>query len=455
MTKVGFCAVGGSGMSALAQVLKFNGIEVYGSDRDFDQGKNLNTKQSLQSVGIKICSQDGSMLENNISTLYVSSAVEDTIPDVKKAKEQGIAIKKRSDLLAQIFAQHQYGIAVGGTSGKSTVTAMIGYVLDKSGYKPLVINGAILNNYKQQKGIANVVLNKGNLSVIEADESDGSIEKYTPSISVINNITLDHKPIPELQKLFFDFAAKAKKGAVINLDCPNSKPLLQSNPNITTFSITDSKATFFASDITAEIDGTSYIHNGQKYKLLLIGRFNVLNAMAAVAACSLMGIAPHQSCEILQNFTGTKRRLDVLGNTKGITVIDDFAHNPDKVLASMSALKSYSGRLIIMFQPHGFAPMRLMGRQIIESFVSQMSDNDILLMPEIYFSGGSVTKDISSANLVEYAVNLGKKAMFFENRADLLQHILSIAKSGDRIVLMGARDNSITDMGYQILEELK
>jgi UDP-N-acetylmuramate--alanine ligase len=177
--------------------------------------------------------------------------------------------------------------------------------------------------------------------------------------------------------------------------------------------------------------------------------------MCAVACCSLVGIKPDDACKILEDFLGTKRRLEVLGKTNNITVIDDFGHNPDKVKASMSALRKYDGRLVIMFQPHGFAPMRLMGRDIMHSYAQYMKEDDILLIPEIFFAGGSVTKDISSLDLVEYAKNLGVNAKFFVTREELKEHMLKIVKSGDRIVLMGARDNSITDMGYDILEKLK
>ena len=455
MKKAGFCAVSGSGMSALAQVLNHKGVEVFGSDRSFDQGKDEKNKQALTSVGIKIYPQDGSMFENDIETLYVSSAVEDTIPDVKRAKELNIKIKKRSDLLAEIFAAHKCGIAVGGTSGKSTTTAMIGYILDVAGQKPLVINGAILKNYEDQKGIANVVLNNGDTCVIEADESDGSIEKYTPSIAVINNITLDHKPIEELQKLFSDFAKRATNGVVYNKDCVNSKLLNDCAENVVSFSVKDSSADFYAQNIEPVADGTVYEYDGKKYKLQLIGEFNVANAMCAVAACSLHGVNPQKACEILQGFYGTTRRLEVLGLSNGITIIDDFSHNPDKVLASMSALKSYDGRLIVMFQPHGFAPMRLMGKEIIDSFVAYMGEEDVLLMPEIFFSGGTVTRDISSDDLIKRAKNKGKNALFFEKRDEIAEWILSNVKNGDRVVLMGARDNSITDMGYSLLEKLK
>ncbi len=455
MTKVGFCAINGSGMSALAQVLKFKGYDVYGSDRSFDQGKDQKNKQALIDVGIKIFPQDGSMLDKDFTTLYASTAVEDSVPDIKQAHTLGVTIKHRSDLLASIFASYKYNVAVGGTSGKSTVSAMIGYILDKSKKNPLLINGALLKNYEQQKGIPNVILNQGEYCVVEADESDGSISKYTPYISVINNITLDHKSIEELQDLFKDFATKAKFGIVINKDCPNSSILASAHSKVLCFSIKDSKADFFAENIKPIPNGTLYTFKGKEYKLNLIGSFNVSNALCAVACCSLLDIEPEQSCLILESFLGTKRRLEVLGSSNDITVIDDFAHNPDKVAASMSALKSYNGRLIVMFQPHGFAPMRMMGKEIIDSFLTYLSPDDILLMPEIFFAGGTVNRDISSLDLINYAKRHNANALYFNNRNELKQHILKIAKPEDRIVLMGARDNSITEMGYELLKEIK
>ena len=455
MAKIGFCAISGSGMSALAQVLKYKGNDIYGSDRSFDQGKDQKNKKALSDLGIKIFPQDGSMLDKEFKVLYASTAVEDTIPDIKRAKELNIPIKHRSDLLAETFASYKYNIAVGGTSGKSTTTAMIGYILDKADKKPLVINGALLKNYENQKGIPNVILNDGEYCVIEADESDGSIEKYTPYISVVNNITLDHKSIEELQALFGDFAKRALFGAVINKDCANSKSLQKMNHNTISFGIKDKKADFYAENITAIPNGTLYTFQNKEYKLNLIGAFNVANAMCAVACCSLLGIKPETSCQILESFLSTKRRLEVLGISNNITVIDDFAHNPDKVAASMSALKSYNGRVLVMFQPHGFSPMRLMGKEIMDSFIEYMSPDDILLLPEIFFAGGTVKRDISSLDLVNYAKRHNTDARYFETRDELKQHLLNIAKPNDRIVLMGARDNSITDMGYELLEKLK
>lgn len=454
MAKIGFCAVAGSGMSALAQILNFKGDDVYGSDRAFDQGKDIKNKKALEEVGIKVYPQDGSMLDKSFAALYISTAVEDTVADIRRAKELNIPIMHRSDLLAEIFGGAKYGVAVGGTSGKSTVTAMVGYILDRAGKKPLVVNGALLKNYENRPGIANVILNDGDYCVIEADESDGSIEKYVPAVSVVTNITLDHKPIEELQRLFGAFAKRTTLGAVFNKDCVHSRELLRMAQNIKTFSIEDETADFYAKNITAVADGTTYEFLGKTYRLNLIGEFNVANALCAAACCSILGVEPKESCKILEGFLGTKRRLEVLGCKNNITVIDDFAHNPDKVNASVSALKSYSGRLIIMFQPHGFAPMRLMGREIMGSFARHLDKNDILLLPEIFFAGGSVTRDISSLDLVEYAKSLGVDARFYATRSALGQHVLEIAGPGDRIVLMGARDNTITDFGFELLENL-
>jgi UDP-N-acetylmuramate--alanine ligase len=195
LKRVVFCGISGSGMSALAQVLNHRGVEVVGSDRSFDQGKDVANRNALENIGIKIFPQDGSAITPDTTCLYVSTAVEDSIPDVKMALNKGVTIKKRSDLLAEIFNDYPFGIAVGGTSGKTTVTAMIGFVLDKLGKKPTVINGGLLKNYITNKGIPNVILNDGNICVIEADESDGSIAKYVPYIALVNNITIDHKTI--------------------------------------------------------------------------------------------------------------------------------------------------------------------------------------------------------------------------------------------------------------------
>ncbi|MBO7556179.1 MAG: UDP-N-acetylmuramate--alanine ligase [Alphaproteobacteria bacterium] len=454
MTKVGFCGISGSGMSSLAQILKLSGYEVCGSDRNFDLGRDLATKEKMQKMGISIYPQDGSWIDSDLKWLCASTAVEDTIPDVKAAKEKNVPIITRPQLLADTFHSYHYGIAVGGTSGKTTTTAMIGYILDKAGKKPCMINGGLLRDYEGISAIPNIIYNKGDICVVEADESNGSIDLYNPYIALITNISADHKSLEELSFLFQNFANRTQKSVIINDDyelCRN----LKINKPVLTFSTQNPKADFCAYNITPLAHGTQYDFDGKTYTLNLIGEFNIANALAAIAACAEMGLDRHTAAEILQGFHGTKRRLEVIGQRNNITVIDDFAHNPDKIKASITALRRYNGRLIVMFQPHGFAPMRSLGKEIMSEFTHNMNDEDILIMPEIFFVGGTVAKDISSKNLIDYAVEQGKNNAFFvPDKASAMEKILQFAQSGDRIVIMGARDNSLTDFCRQILEKL-
>ena len=452
MKKVSFCGISGSGMSSLAQVLRLSGYEVCGSDRNFDLGRDLENKKALESLGIKIFPQDGSAINKNLDFLCASTAVEDTIPDVKSAKEKGIKILTRPELLAQIFNKYKYGVAVGGTSGKTTSTAMVGYILDKAGKNPCVINGGLLRNYEGRKGIPNIIYNKGDICVVEADESNGSIDLYNPYIALINNISLDHKSLEELCVLFQNFANRTKKAVVVNDDydlCAKIK-----HQNLIRFSLKNPQADFYAHNIIPLSDGTQYELRGKPFKLPLIGEFNVANALASIATCEQLGVEPFEAAKILETFAGTKRRLEVLGKKNNITVIDDFAHNPDKVTASIKALRNYDGRLIVMFQPHGFGPMRQVGKEIMENFAKYLNDEDLLIMPEIFFVGGTVTRDISSADLINHAKASGhEKSFFVADKRAAEELILREAKAGDRIVIMGARDNSLTDLGKEILKK--
>lgn len=454
MVKVSFCGISGSGMSSLAQVLKLSGYDVSGSDRNFDLGRDLHTKQAMEKMGIIIYPQDGSGIENDLQWVCASTAVEDTIPDIKAAKEKKVPVITRPQLLSEIFNSYKYGIAVGGTSGKTTTTAMIGFILDKADKKPCMINGGLLRDYENACAIPNIIYNHGNICVVEADESNGSIDLYNPYIALITNISADHKSLEELAVMFQNFANRAKRSIIVNDDYDLCRQLTHEKPCLT-FSTKNHEADFYATDIKPLPNGTQYDFNGTTYTLNLIGEFNVANALAAIAVCSEMGVDTHTAAMILQDFHGTKRRLEVIGQKNDITVIDDFAHNPDKVKSSVQALRQYDGRLIIMFQPHGFGPMRSLGKEIMAEFVNNMNKDDILIMPEIFFVGGTVTKDISSKDLIQHARELGKKkAYFVKDKAAAMRRILKYAQSGDRIVVMGARDNTLTDLCRQILENL-
>lgn len=439
-------------MSPIAQVLLKKGHKVSGSDRAYDQGNSLDKFKALANLGCNICSQDGSGMTDEIDILVVSSAVEESIPDVKAAIEKNIKIMKRSDVLSELFNASETGIAVGGTSGKSTVTAMIGHILKTCEKDPSVINGAVMKNASE--GLGNAYLGNSSYCVIEADESDGSIEKYTPAVSVLNNITLDHKPMEELRPLFKDFVGKASIGAVINLDDEESIQLQNTAKNTITYGVENSKADLNATGLKPLATGVEFQLDGTTITLQVAGKHNVSNALAAVAAASLVGVGIIDATKAMESFTGVKRRMDIIGTKNNITVIDDFAHNPDKIAATLATLQEHDGRVLAMYQPHGFAPTKMLRRELVEAFVEGMKDEDQLLLPEIYFAGGTVARSISSNDLVSDVNSQNKQAIFFNNRDEIAAYIQENAKKGDRIVIMGARDDTLTDFAKNILEPL-
>jgi len=455
MTKVCFSGISGNGMSPLAQILTLKGYDVYGSDRSFDNGRDAKNKQALLDMKIRLIPQDGSGIEADTDTLYVSAALDENNPDIKAARSLGVPVKKRSDLLAKIFAEYPFGIAVGGTSGKTTTTAMIGYILDTLGQKPCMINGGMLRNYEQSKGLPNFIYNQDKFCVIEADESDGSICKYHPNVALINNISHDHTSMENLLQYFTTFAGNTKDALVINHDCPFSANLHHSKKTVT-FSIKDPAADYFADNIACLPRGIKYTFRGQTFNLQLYGTFNVANALAAIAVCAQAGIDPMQAAKALEGFRGIKRRLEIVGTTaNNITLIDDFAHNPSKIGSSLQALKEYEGRLIVMYQSHSPFSAYNTGDEVAQTVARTLDDNDILLMPEVYMLDKEVDKGITANNIVTAARKYGlKNALFLGTQAAVHDYIVEHAQPGDRIVIMGARDNSLPDFSRRLLQEL-
>lgn len=449
-----FCGIGGIGMSAIALYLKNTGHTVMGSDRSFDLKNTCAVQNNLINAGITLYPQDGSGVTPDIDCFVVTRAVEDTIPDIKKAIELGLTIKKRPEILADIF--HSYkGIAVAGTCGKTSITAMIGHILYKNKYAPTMINGGISLNTYNGANCSNLILGSGAHLVIEADESDGSIQKYNPFISVVSNISLDHFELDEIRPLFESFLNRTRHGIVINADCAETQKLNITHPNIIRFSTNGNASDLQATDITPLEGGVSFRLNGDWVTLPMIGIHNVANALAAIGVALHVGICISDSIQALNTFKGTKRRMQKIGETKGITVYDDYAHNPEKIRATLSALKPYGGHLFAIYQPHGFAPMRLMKDEFIKVLTDIMDNNLTLIMPDIYYVGGTVAKDISSKDVVDPLIKNGKKALYIPSRNDILTYLTGQVKQGDKIIVMGARDDSLTDFAQEIFKTVQ
>lgn len=449
-----FCGIGGSGMLPLARILLARGASVSGSDRARDQGKTPDKFSELETQGIKLYPQDGSGITADITALVISTAVEDSIPDVSAAKHKKITIIRRAQLLATLFNNAHTRIAVGGTSGKSTVTAMTGYILTEAGQGPTVMNGAGFKNYGGQSAL----IGPGDMMVIEADESDGSIELYEPTIAVLNNISLDHKPMDELMELFTGFIERADK-AVMNVDDkPVSRLAGGLAGKILTYSVKNELADMWAGAITPDASGTSaMVHfHGMSYPLRVNvpGIHNLSNAMAALCAATLAGVDMKTAVDLISGYSGIKRRMDVVGVKKGITVMDDFAHNPDKISATLKTLKAFPGRVRIFFQPHGYSFLKLMHADVAQAFTDYLSAEDLLLMTEPYYAGGTVDRSVTTAHLMALVREKHPDAYVCEDRADVKRRLLENAVSGDRIVIMGARDDTLPEFAADILSSL-
>ena len=450
-----FCGIGGSGMLPLAMIVAARGAAVSGSDRSRDQGRTPDKFEWIAGRGVALFPQDGSGVAAG-QTLVASAAVEDSVPDVAAARALGLPRLTRADLNAALFNAADTAVGVGGTSGKSTVTGMIGWILERAGRRPTVMNGAVMRNFAgADTPFASALVGDLATYVSEVDESDGSIALYRPDVAVVTNISLDHKSLDELHQLFGDFAAKARV-AVINADDAESAPLLAGG-NVLRFGFSDAAAVR-GSDFEPLPDGCRFtVHfagDSHAARLLMPGRHNAANALAAIAAARALNIPVAQSVAALADFVGLARRYEVLGQAGGVTVIDDFAHNPDKVAATLAAVAELPGRALLFFQPHGYGPLRQMGQELAASFAGGMRDGDRLFVCDPVYFGGTVDRSIGSEALVADIVAGGSDAVHLTTRAACGAAMLDAAKPGDRILILGARDDTLTEFGYEILAKL-
>lgn len=446
-------------MLPLATILAEQGAEVAGSDRALDQGRLGAKFEYLQTRGMELFAQDGSGLTRSEQILVASAAVEDSVPDVAKAKALGCVRMTRAQLLAQLFNASPRSVAVGGTSGKSTVTGMIGWIASKLSCDPTIMNGAVMRNFADADApFASSRVGKGGLFISEVDESDGSIALFQPEIAVLNNITLDHKSLDELRQLFGDFAARAKC-TVWNADDPESVALMANKSDAVSFGFA-ANADFRAVDVVEKPLSVEFrlLVNDTEYEVRLAvpGRHNAANALAALAASAGLGLDLERAVAALGEYKGLARRFEIVGTERDITVIDDFGHNPDKISATLDTLKAFPGRVIAFFQPHGFGPLRVMGKELAEIFAAKLDRQDRLFLCDPVYFGGTVDKSIGSDSVVADVNRFGTvQALHIADRAECGRQIIAMARPGDRIVIMGARDDTLSAFATEIVEKLR
>jgi len=449
MNSLFFVGVAGVGMSALAQFMAGKGFDVSGSDRRFENSDGDKIKKQLEEAGVKCFLQNGSGVNKDLKAVIVSTAIETGNLDTEVAKKMDVPVIHRSELLAIVTSKNPT-IAVSGTSGKSTVTGMIWHILNECKKDPSLLSGAGLSVLEEQGKIGNAVAGKGWL-VAEADESDGTLVRYSPKIGIVLNIDKDHKELSELENLFTEFAANVRKAdgvLIVNGLHPLAAKLADDKTVL--FGIKNYNPNGISSEFKIRCNRES-----ADCCLPLPGRHNAENAAAAAAACRVAGVSLKDCAEALKTWKGIHRRSQIYNCKNEIILVDDYAHNPAKIAASIHSCQDFAkGKVFAWFQPHGFGPTKFLKDDLVKEISKTLRPKDEIWFSSIYYAGGTADRsfdsDILSYSLRERNCN----ANFISDRTECLKKIIGLAKSGDVILLMGARDPSLADFAKEVFTSI-
>ena len=444
-----FAGVAGSGMSALAQFVAMGGGQVSGSDRSFDQGLAGPARALLERLGVAVLPQDGSGVDGDCAAVVFSTAVEEQVPDFARARALGIPLVHRSELLARFVAGHRT-LAVTGTSGKSTTVAMAFEILCGAGRDPSVITGGELVALQAQGLWGNAWAGRSDLLVVEADESDGSVVRYHPAVGVILNLQKDHKEEAEVAAMFATFRAQARECMVVG-EAANLAPFA-GGAVVSGFG---PGAQVRGEAVRERADGCSFRVAGVPFRLNVPGRHNVENALAAIAACRAVGVPLEAMAAPLKAFQGVARRFQLLGADRGVEVVDDFAHNPAKVAASIRTAHLRAGRVLAVFQPHGFGPLRFLRAEFVATFAAELNPQDRMWLLDVFYQGGTATRDITSGQVAEEIARHGVQAALAPSRDWLTAELAAQAREGDLVLVMGARDPTLAGFARGLLDALR
>lgn len=443
--KIFFSGIGGAGVSAIASFMADLGHTVCGSDRSFDTDKSHPAYAPLVAKGIKILPQDGTGIDSSFHLVVFSTAVEKNLPEPKRAAELGIPMKTRPEFLAELVAQHRT-FAVAGTSGKSTTSGMLAFMMRELELAPNFIGGGRVPQFKSNSNFGNAIAGKSELLVAEACESDGSIVSYKPEFSIVLNLDLDHHSVEKTADMFRVLAKNTKKKVITNADDAHLEKL--SLPGAVTFGI-DTKAKYQAKDLTLKPLSSEFTVNGVRLKMKIPGKYNVYNALACLATLAEFGVPLEKCVKPLETFRGIDRRFDVHLDDGQSFVMDDYAHNPHKIESMMQMASNIRDSITYIYQPHGFAPTRMMKKEYIEAFAKNLRPQDRLILLPIYYVGGTVAKDISSDDLAE-----GVKALGKNGAVGAREEILADTKAGDAYIVFGARDESLSQFAEAIAKKM-
>lgn len=430
--------VAGVGMSAVAELLLDLGCDVSGSDRTLDQGHVLDHVDRLQRRGLRIFPQDGSALAPSVSLLAVSTAIEPDNPDLLAAKRAGVEIVHRAEVLARCAAGHPL-IAIAGTAGKTTTTALTGWLLEQAGLDPTVVNGGTVLNWTSGTRPGNVRVGRSGPWVLEVDESDRSFLRFRPRIAAILNISKDHFELDEVIRLFAEFAAQVE-GPIFG------------GPGVR--AVLGSSVVEVVPDVRLVDGGWSFQLEGRVFRVPLVGRHNAENACMAVRLCLAAGADAGVLAEALPRFAGVGRRLERIGVAGGVRIIDDYAHNPAKIAASWRAAQEDGSRVLGIWRPHGFGPLKLMKDELREALKRVMRPEDKLHVLPVFYAGGTAVRSYTSEEWVRSLLTEGIAAVHVSDYDELTDMLMASLRSGDTVLGMGARDPELPVFARCLLKKL-
>ncbi|MDA8421781.1 MAG: UDP-N-acetylmuramate--L-alanine ligase [Nitrospiraceae bacterium] len=446
-----FVGIGGIGMSGIAEVLLNLGYKVSGSDM-----KESDTTERLRKLGGEIAI--GHRAENITSphVVVISSAVKNDNVEVVSAREKQVPVIPRAEMLAELM-RLKYGVAIAGAHGKTTTTSMVATVLAAGGIDPTVVIGGKLNSLG-----TNAKLGQGEFLVAEADESDGSFLKLSPTIAVVTNIDAEHldyyKDIDEIKAAFLTFINKVPfyGVSVLCLDQPHIQALIPFlEKRYQTYGMS-TQADYQARDISLRPLGSTFkvLHHNDDlgfFELAVPGAHNISNSLAAIAVARELDVDLEIIRKALKEFSGVQRRFQIKGEAQGVLIVDDYGHHPTEVKATLAAAATgMERRVVVLFQPHRYTRTQ----HLLEEFFTAFNQADKLIVMDIYAAGEKPIPGVTGQALYEGIKKHGHKDVsFIPEREKIVDHLATVLKKGDLLITLGAGD--VWKVGEQVLEKLQ
>ena len=456
-----FIGIGGIGMSGIAEILATLGYTVQGSD----QAEGANVKRLReQGIDIKVGHEAANIKDSKgemPAAVVISSAIKRDNVELQTARDAGIPIVRRAEMLAELM-RLKWAVAIGGTHGKTTTTSMVGQMLETAGFDPTVVNGGIVNAYG-----TNIRLGKSDVMVVEADESDGTFTRLPASVAVVTNMDEEHMDhygsFEAVKDAYRQFIHNLPfyGYAVLCIDHPEVQALVPSvkDRKIITYGF-NPQADMQVSNVRANADGSIFdvtMPDGSALKdvhLPMLGDHNVQNSLVALCIAYEMGVKPPIMKKALENFTGVKRRFTKTGEAQGITVIDDYAHHPIEIetvlKAARMAVEENEGRVIAVMQPHRYTRLQ----DLFEEFCKCFNDADSVIIADVYEAGEAPIEGMNKAGLVTGIKSHGhREVLALPDRKELAHMVAKLARPGDYVICMGAGD--ITTWAYDLPDQLE